>query len=656
LLKEYNYNTIASKVTTKNNKRNKGRLIKTFQRYCIAVLGAVVLSMPLYAQAQADMPVQAPVPVKHTWNLTNADIHTVIEAVSDETGKNFVVDPRVTGKVSLVSSTPLDAKALYKVLLSVLDVYGYSAVTSGGVTKILPNKNAAQDNIAIASSDQPGEGAELVVRVVPVHDISAVQIAGVLRPLVPAWSHVSAYGPSNILILTGHADNVKRMTAMINDIDQASENTIDLVPLKTANATQIAGLLKSVQTADPSNAQHNKATVVADEKNNRLLVSGDKIERMRARALIEQLDDTQGDQQPGTEVIYLHYLKAKDFAPMIEKIAQGSAANLEKGSAKQSQNIQIQAEEGTNALVVSASPSVMRDIKRSVGKLDVRPAQVLVQAVIVELSASSTERLGIQWGMVDDASDDDLASSIGQTGLGVGIIRAGNFRALISAVKGISNVDVLSQPTIVVLDNKEASFSVGKQVLVINSSTGAANEATASGIPFTTSSYDRQNVGLELNVTPQIGQGDVVQLMIQQKNDTLQNPNNPGDKPIVNNSEIKTNVVVNSGDILVLGGLMSNSMMDGLNKTPFFGDIPVIGNIFNSKEDSLEKKNLLVFIHPIILRTPTDGTRISEARYENMRRTQRYWHDNWLDDSDSPKDRELPPRHGLLKLPDPFGD
>jgi general secretion pathway protein D len=287
-------------------------------------------------------------------------------------------------------------------------------------------------------------------------------------------------------------------------------------------------------------------------------------------------------------------------------------------------------------------------------ELDVRPAQVLVQAVIVELSESSTERLGIQWGMVEEG--DASTTTIGPVGVGVGIIRAGNFRALISAVKGISNADILSQPTIVVLDNKEATFSVGKQVSVINSSTGAANAATSTGIPFTTSSYDRQNVGLELNVTPQIGQGNVVQLLIEQKNDTLQNPNNPGDKPIVNNSKIKTHVIVNSGDILVLGGLMSNSMTDSMNKTPLLGDIPVIGNIFNSKDRTHEKKNLLVFIYPIILKTPTDGTRISEERYNTMRDTQRYWHENWLSDKDDPRDRELPPRHTLLQLPNPFGE
>lgn len=601
---------------------------------------------------QSAWPEAAPVHDKQIWNLQNADINSVINTVSKETGKNFVVDPRVTGRVSLISSVPLDSNALYHVFLSVLDVYGYSAVESGEVVKIVPNTQATQSDLHVASNAAPGSGDEMVVRVVPVHFVSALQVMAILRPLAPTWSHISAYGPTNILILSGHANSINHLLEIISDIDKDSTSDVDIVPLKTASAAQLALLFKSLDAGVVGQNTRNKALVIADEKNNRLLVSGGKLARLRARALIADLDIKGDKKTSSTEVIYLHYLKAKDFASVLAKTAKGELHMAQTSGSKNRDDVDVQAEEGSNAIIVSAPPAIMKNLKDIVTRLDVRPSQVLVQAIIVELSATETEKLGIQWGMVDQAGDN--VDSAFRSGLGLGVIKAGNFRALVSAISGISNADVLSQPTIVVLDNKEAAFSVGKEVSIIKDSTGLGTTDSSTGLPLTTAKYDRQNVGLELDVTPQIGQGDAVQLGIKQKNGTLQNPDNPGDKPVINNSAINTSVIVNSGDILVLGGLMSNSLTDSLSKTPVLGDIPVLGKLFHHKSHSLDKKNLLVFIHPVILKTPTDGTRISEAKYDSMRHTQDSWQAEWLSGKDDPAERRLPPREQLLKLPPPF--
>lgn len=590
-------------------------------------------------------------PAGQSWNLKNADIRSVIATVSKETGKNFVVDPRVSGQVNLISSSPLSVDALYAVFLSVLDAHGFSAVEAEGVIKVIPNTEAARSGAALNPDDPNND--DLVVRVFQVHHISAIQIVGLLRPLIPQWAQVNAYGPSNILIFSGHAGAMANLIDLVQDIDNSSETQVDIVQLKTESAFQVADIVTSLQGGTGPQNNRNQAIVVADEKNNRILISGDKISRLKARLLVEKMDASASPETDNTEVIYLRYLKAKDFAPILDKIARSMMKLASSNKPGPNDAVQIQAELESNSLIISAPLSLTKTLKRVISKLDIRPSQVLVQAVIVELSASSTEKLGIQWGMEDTSSGTGVDSSF-QTGLGVGVIRAGNFRALLSAIKGISNADVLSQPTIVVLDNSQAVFSVGKQVSVIKDSTGAANAATSEGIPFTTSSYDREDVGLELDVTPQIGQGEAVKLDITQKNDTLQNPDNPGDKPIVNNSQISTTVLVNSGDILVLGGLMSNSLTDALSKTPILGDIPLIGKLFHHKQHSLEKKNLLVFIHPVILKTPMDGTRISEARYNAMREVQKDWQLSWLDGEDKPTDRLLPPREQLLSLPFPF--
>jgi len=587
-----------------------------------------------------------------SWNLKNADIRSVIATVSKETGKNFVVDPRVNGQVNLISSSSLSSEALYSVFLSVLDAHGFSAVEAEGVIKIIPNTEAVRSG-APFNPDDPNND-DLVIRVFQVHNISAIQIVGLLRPLIPQWAQVNAYGPSNILIFSGHAGAMAHLIDLVKDIDISSETQVDIVQLETESAFQVAEIVTSLQGGNVAQNSKNHAKVIADEKNNRILISGDKMSRLQARLLIEKMDETASADTDSTEVIYLRYLKAKDFAPILEKIARSMMRLANSAKPGPNDAVQIQAELESNSLIVSAPLSLTKTLKHVIAKLDIRPSQVLVQAVIVELSASSTEKLGIQWGMEDDSQNGTGVDASFQSGLGVGVIRAGNFRALVSAIKGISNADVLSQPTIVVLDNSQAVFSVGKQVSVIKDSTGAANAATSEGIPFTTSSYDRENVGLELDVTPQIGQGEAVKLEITQKNDTLQNPDNPGDKPIVNNSQISTTVLVNSGDILVLGGLMSNSLTDSLSKTPILGDIPLLGKLFHHKQHSLEKKNLLVFIHPVILKTPMDGTRISESRYNAMRDVQKDWQLSWLDGEDKPNDRLLPPRNQLLILPSPF--
>lgn len=624
------------------------------------------------------------------WNLQDADILSVINEVSQETGKNFVVDPRVTGKISLVSSKPLKKEEVYNVFLSVLELLGYSAIPSGNVIKIVPNMESGEMSTRVANRRSPGRGDEVVVRVIPLHNVTATQLIPVLRPLMPQWSNISAYTPGNVLILLGRAENLKRIAQIIQDVDQASNSGIQIIPLKHASAVQVAQVLNNLQAAARASGEASAVSIAVDDRSNSLLLSGPKAMRVRMRVLIAQLDAPAATAAGNTEVVYLRYLEAKTFAPLLGKIAQnilgkgGSDTSMpaavstsstngpgSKSSASSSSSndmpentTSIQAEPNSNAIIITAPPTLMKALKTVVAKLDIRPAQVLVEAIIAEIDEDNITALGIQWGSISSSGTVDtntsaspaaLATTFPKLGAGVvGIIPSTQIQAVLTVLQNQNGVDILSTPTVVVLDNQKATIEVGQDVPMQSGSytSGGAANSTGSVTPFTT--IDRKPVTLKLDVTPQLNLGVSVRLKLDLKNDTLRNPQNPGLTPIINTSKITNTVLVNSNDVLVLGGLISNSNIESVNSVPILSKLPIVGPLFQQKTTNQQKKNLMVFIKPVIMHNGADSMLISQEKYEDIRSTQANFRNELADIGNEPLNTLLPPWKNNKDLPTPF--
>jgi general secretion pathway protein D len=620
------------------------------------------------------------------WNLQDADILSVINEVSLETGKNFVVDPRVNGKISLISSKPIQPGEVYQVFLSVLGLLGYSAIANGNVVKIVPNMESAEMATHVATNQSPGVGDETVVRVIPLENISAVQVLPVIRPMLPQWSNVSAYAPGNVLILIGHASNLQRIMKVIQNIDTTSTSNIEIIPLHQASAGQVATVLTNLQNAARANGDNASISIATDERSNSILLSGNKASRSRLRVLIRQLDEPASGAQGNTEVVYLKYLQAKTLAPILGKIADnilhsgnttaGAAVLINQSSAPASngnssgsskagdipENLtNIQAEVSTNALIITAPPTLMRSLKSIVAKLDIRPAQVLVEAVIVEIDQDDLSNLGIQWGTRNPLDPNEFpqggaSTSVSFPPLGVGtlgIIPSTQIRAVLSILENKTGVNILSTPSVVVLDNKKAILKVGQEVPQ-QTGTYATTGTTGTVTPFNT--IENKPVVLELDVIPQINLGSSVRLQINLKNDTLQNPENPGLNPIINTSQIQNSVIVNSDDILVIGGLISNNITESVTKVPILGDIPGIGFLFTQKRRTLEKRNLIAFIKPVIIYNPTEANAITDVKYNDTRESQIKWPVDLTQEGEQKLQNILPLWKNNIVLPKPFDD
>jgi general secretion pathway protein D len=621
------------------------------------------------------------------WNLQDADILSVINEVSLETGKNFVVDPRVSGKISLISSKPIQPDQVYDLFLSVLELLGYSAIQSGDVVKIVPNIESNELATPIASAKSPGRPDDVVVRVISLDNITAAQLIPIIRPMLPQWSNVSTYVPGNVIILMGRAGNLERIIKVIHNVDSASGSEISVIQLHRATATQVASVISNLQNASRAAGEIPLVSISADERGNRILLGGSKAARLRMAALVTELDTPNAGVQGNTEVIYLRYLQAKKFAPILGKIAQnilgkgdgnvssGLSTSIGTSSFLTQQNnpstrssgktapeepenkTLIQAEPNTNSLIITAPPGLMSALNTIISKLDIRPAQVLVEAVIVEIDENELNDFGIQWGELTSAasiansnSDDGFPAE----GLGrLGIIPGVDLKAVLSVLKNTSGVNVLSTPNIVVLDNQKATLAVGTNIGETSGSY-ATSAGTTTVTPFNTVS--RADVVLKLDVIPQINLGNAVKLTLNLKNDSLQNPTDPGSNPVINTSQIKNSVLVNSSDVLVIGGLMSNKINDKIDKVPLLGDIPILGNVFTHKARTLEKKNLMVFLKPVIMHNENDLNNITLSKYDMTRNAQI----NWPEDLSEPGKQKLanilPPWKNHTVLPTPFGD
>lgn len=608
-------------------------------------------------------------------NMENTDINTLISTVADKTGKNFIVDPRVKGKVTIISHQAITREELYQTFLSILEVHGFAAIPGDGTIKIVPDSTAKQSSIRTATRGAPGQGDELVTRVVMVQYINAMQLVPILRPLIPQQGHMAAFPSSNVLIVSDRADNISRIMQLIKRIDRPSKDDIEVLALQHASAAEMVRVLSALRKNTAAGKAATGAPVlVADERTNSILLGGDKAERLRMRALIAHLD-TPSDDGGNTQVIYLKYADAASLVPVLTS----ASSNFGKGGAKgkagaatgAASSTNIQADENTNSLVITAQPDVMRSLQSVIRQLDIRRAQVLVEAIIAELTSTKSSELGVQFGTFDTGngaavsefpgtgpnilslalSTDPITSLGGGLNIGIGDSSGDNrFGLLLRAIASDNDSNLLSTPNLVMLDNEEAEIIVGQNVPFV---TGTQQTTAGLANPFQT--IQRQDVGLTLRVKPQINEGDALKLEITQESSTVVPDNSAvtASDIITNKRSIKTTVLVDDGEIVVLGGLIADDLTEGVSKVPVLGDIPFLGNLFRSRNTRKVKTNLMVFLHPVILKDGKGNLHASRKynyiRAKQLSRKQRGV--NLLDDSVAPI---LPELNEFLEIPPPY--
>ena len=602
---------------------------------------------------------------RHTLNLKDADIQALIATVSEITGRNFIVAPNVQGKVTVISARPMKPDEIYDVFLSVLRVHGFAAVPSGSMIKIVPEAMAQQDGSAAANGYNPPSADELVTRVVPVRHVSAAELVPILRPLMPQGGQLIAHAASNSLVISDREGNVERLAGIIQRIDTVSDAQVEVIPLAHASAAEMA---RTLTMLEDKGAQPNgdAARVFADTRTNSILLSGAKNGRLRMRALIAHLDTPiagGGD----TQVIYLHYANAKDLVPILQGVASTLGGMAPPTAAKAGDNggggsspATIQAHVETNSLIISAPPAIFRSLEAVVRQLDIRRNQVLIEAVIAEVSDQTASELGVQWQLplgdgnhviggtnFTGSNPGNNIISASQNPLGVGnglnlgyidgtISIAGHdvFRlgALVTALRGDGKSNILSTPSILTLDNQEAEIKVAQEVPFLTGqyTTGSLGSSTVSNGGTTTTSgitnpfqtIERKDVGLVLKVKPMINVGDSVRLDIHQEVSNLLPPVQGAVDLVTSKRELTTSVLVKDDSLLVLGGLIDNQQKDNVQKVPGFGDIPLIGNLFRYRSNSRQKTDLMVFLHPKILRDAATEAAVSSEKYNYMRTEQ----------------------------------
>ncbi|MCE2872441.1 MAG: type II secretion system secretin GspD [Xanthomonadales bacterium] len=616
-------------------------------------LHAWVLTVVLGLAATGQVAAQGASSPRITPNFKDADITQVIEAVAAATGKSIIVDPRVRAQVTMLSATPMTPDAFYEAFLALLQVHGFVAVPSGKTVKVIPDANAR----TVPGNDLPDRlsatSDELVTQVVGVRNVSAVQLVAILRPLMPQNAHLAAYPSSNMLILADRANNVSRMLRIIRRIDQESDADVEVVPMQNASANEV------VRTMTALNPQQTQAEggmaplrAVADERSNSILLAGDKTQRLRARTLIAYLDTPLvggGD----TRVRYLRYADAEKIAAKLKEqigatggTAPGAAGASAGTGAERSTT--IWADPGTNALVVTAPAKQMNALMSIVDRLDIRRAQVIVEAIIVEVSADKAAELGVNWVLdgsqsgnvvggfiepVGGVSIIDLARAVNDpttltsaprgTTIGVGRLKdtGVNFAAVVRALRGDSTTNIIATPSIVTMDNEEAEIKVAQEVPFL---TGQYTNTSGGGTPLAPfQTIQRREVGTLLKVTPQINEGDSVMLKIEQESSSIAASSAGAVDLITNKRTISTRVLIEDGGTVVLGGLIQDSQTGGEQRVPFLGRIPVIGEAFRTRSAKKNKTNLMVFIQPRILRDGLDATLETNQKYNYIRDEQR---------------------------------
>ena len=598
-----------------------------------------------------------------TVNLKETDIQELIKFVAEATGTTIVVDPAVKGKVKVVSSKPVSRSELYELFLSILEVHGYTAVRSGGVVRVIQSKDARSAPVEVRDGKSSLTSDEYVTQVIRLENISAAKLIPVLRPLVPQQAHMAAYAPSNAIIISDVSSNIDRIRDIIERMDRSAVQQTDIIKLRYAVAEDVVRMLDQLNKSEAKKGGGAEPNVllVADSRTNSVLVSGDEIERARVSKLIDHLD-TPLEQSGNVKVVYLEYADAVEIAEVLTRVMQnidrvgtGEGGKPQRSSSGNSAT--IEADQGTNALIITADTDEMAALEAVIHRLDIRRAQVLVEAIIEEMELIDGQDLGLQWLFAEDDGffgsninandararriaeavipprdgDDDgivtddgfdlsnLAGALAQTpGLSMGwgtVDDDFTMAVILNALKEQQNANILSTPSLLTLDNQEAYITVGQNVPFVTGSytnTGAGGDGAQN--PFQT--IERENVGTTLSVTPHINEGDSVVLDIEQEVSSLTGLTLIASDVITNERKIQTKILAQDGRVVVLGGLIKDDVQDAQQKVPILGDIPFLGRLFRTDAVQVTKSNLLVFIRPTIIR---DNEQLAGATAEKYR-------------------------------------
>ncbi|HEX4025394.1 MAG TPA: type II secretion system secretin GspD [Steroidobacteraceae bacterium] len=645
-----------------------------------SALAAALLLTGTLALLAAGMPASAQNSTQRiTPNFTNVDITQIIQAVSMATGKNFIIDPRVRAQVTMLSSTPMTPAEFYQAFLAILQVHGFVAIPDGDVVKIIPDANMRQYPSVDLPEHVSSTSDELVTQVLAIKNVSAAQLVPVLRPLMPQNAQLSAVTGANILIISDHANNVSRMMRIIDRIDQVGNPDFDVMTLQSATADDTARVLNSLMSQSSGGAN---VKIVADDRSNSIIVSGDAATRLRVKALIAQLD-TPVETGTATQVRYLRYADAEDLSTRLKEQmssnrtgaggtgarqfnvqplpnAQGTTtpaggrqtgADTQAGPATISLaggQATIWADKDTNSLVMTADAHTMRALNAVIDKLDIRRPQVLVQAIIADVAVDKTEDLGINWAVdgsatklgiggfispVAGSSIIDLYNDVTNpstaltsnpptgTTLGIGKLSAAgtNFALMLRALQGDSRTNIIATPSVVTRDNQEAKMEVAEEVPFL---TGQYSTTNGTGSAFQT--IQQEDVGTLLTVTPTISAGDVVLLKLDVESSSLSSSASgvAGD-PITNKNTITTSVLIKDGGTLVLGGLIQDTVTNTQQSVPLLGNIPLLGELFRTRNNEKTKSDFLIFLQPRILRDDEQATIETDSKYSYMRNEQR---------------------------------
>ncbi|KPH89210.1 MULTISPECIES: type II secretion system secretin GspD [Pseudoalteromonas] len=618
----------------------------------------------LFLAASLSMSVAA---VEYAANFKGTDINEFINIVGKNLNKTIIIDPNVRGKVNVRSYELMDEALYYQFFLNVLEVYGYSAVEmDNNIIKIEKSSDAKKSNVPLITADSQALGDMMITRVVRVKNVSVQE----LGPLVRQFSdqkdggHVANFNAANVMMLTGHAASVNRLVEIIRSVDQAGDKRVDIVKLKFATADDVVSVVENIykDSGKGSVPEFLIPKVVADGRTNSVIVSGEGQARTRAIELIKRLDG-ELESQGNTKVFYLNYAKAEDLVKVLQGVSKSLAEDTQGGATKSrssnKNDTSIEAHPDSNSLVITAQPDTMRSLESVIERLDIRRAQVLVEAIIIEVMEGDGVNFGLQWiseegGMLqfnngttvpvgalavaaeqardktvtktiigtetgtpteyDETKEGDygpLASLLGGiNGLAMGVIK-NDWGAIVQAVSTDTNSNILATPSITTMDNEEASILVGQEVPIITGSqTGSNNEN-----PFQT--VERQEVGIKLKVTPQINDGSAVQLTIEQEVSSVSGATAVDIS--VNKRAIKTTVMADDGGMVVLGGLIDEDVQESVSKVPLLGDIPILGHLFKSTNTTKRKRNLIVFIRPTIIRDGVSMNKLSFNKYNFIR-------------------------------------
>ncbi len=574
-----------------------------------------------------------------TMNMQDAEIRALIQWMADISGKNFIVHRDVKGTATVVSAEPVSLDEAWHMFLQVLELNGYAAVTSGKSVKVVPSPKASQT----AGDSGVSLAGDIKVSIIRLQHVPAQELSVQLKPLLSEAGVITAYTQTNALIISDRSDNIERVRRLTRQIDQSGDSSFDMVPLKHADAFE---LLKSVSALMNEELKQSGLSVSmsVDQRSNAILLAGNSYQRAKVKQLVKQLDKPM-QSEAGTQVIYLHYVDAEELVPVL----RGTLDSINEAAKDTSSPSSIEASISANALVINAPPAIQTRLKSVIKQLDIRRAQVLVEALIVDVLEDDGQELGVSWITSDLAnennsggfvanntagtlgigntitdSDGDVIDVLPGAGLSFGYIKDGDLRAVFRALSTKTRSNVISTPSVVALDNEEASLLVGQNVpFVTGQATGAASQTDN---PFTT--VQRQDIGVTLKITPRINLGDSVTLKIEQTTERVNNDASASAIDLVTNKrQIITSALIRDGEILVIGGLISDEEAEVQRKTPFLGDIPVLGMLFRSTGKMKQKTNLMVFIHPVILKDEMQVADITQRRYDFMREAQQNYRD-----------------------------